>query len=127
MQTFNDTTCPKFVWQGAAFVTFNLKQGRITFNGSAAKMMELRGNDQVEFYHNDEDNSWYVAKVDNRGFRLNSTNYSRSLIFTRKELIISIYNANFYEGQTVRCNILRQRKVNGKMLFKIDLSGLKNK
>lgn len=127
MKTFNDASCPKFVWQGTAFVTFSNKYGKVTFNGVAAKMMELKTHDQVEFYFIEDDKSWYVAKVNDGGFKLYPHNSSRSLIFTRLEFVLSFFNSMFYEGQSVRCNILRQRKVNGRMLFKLDLSNMINK
>ena len=127
MEAFNDKNCPKCVWQGTPFVTFSSKNGKITFNGVAVRMMNLTAGDQVEFYYVREENSWYVGTVQDGGFILHQHASSRALIFTRMEFVLAFYNTNLYEGTTVRCNLHRQRKVNGKMVYKLDLSNLLNK
>lgn len=129
MEAFNDLTCPKCVYQGQPFITFHLKAGKIAINGVAVKLMDLKVGGMVEFYRKEIDgkNEWYIAPVHTGGFKLSKHTQSRTLVFTRKELVISIYNSLFYEGDTARAYVLRKRRVEDKWVYKLDTSELKNK
>lgn len=129
MEAFNDLTCPKCVYQGQPFITFHLKAGKIAVNGVAAKMMDIKAGDMLEFYRKEIDGSmeWYVAPVTAGGFLLSKHSGSRTLVFTRKELILSIYNSLFYEGTRGRAYVLRKRRVEDKWVYKLDTSEMKNK
>lgn len=121
-------TCAKFVYQGQPFITFYIGCGKVAINGVATKMMGLSPGDQVEFYRKDIDGScdWYISPVQKNGFKLSKHTGSRTLVFTRKDLVLAIYNSLFYEGATARAYLLRKRKVDGMTVYKLDLSRLKN-
>lgn len=129
MEAFNDITCPKCVYQGQPFITFHLKSGKIAINGVATKMMDLKPGDMVEFYRKEIDGSmeWYLSPVADVGFKLSKHAGSRTLVFTRKELIISVFNSLFYEGDRARAYVLRKRRVEDKWVYKLDTSKMKNK
>lgn len=129
MQTFNNITCLKNVHQGDPFITFYMKPGKIAINGVARDMMGLKANDMVEFYCKDIDGSmeWYVAPVTDNGFKLSPHNGSRTLVFTRKELVIAFFNSLFFEGNMARAYLLRKRRVEDKWVYKLDTSQIKNK
>ena len=129
MEAFNDLTCPKCVYQGQPFITFHLKSGKIAINGVAVKMMDIKPGDMLEFYRKEIDGAseWYLAPVHSDGFKLSKHTGSNTLVFTRKELVISVFNSLFYEGDRARAYILRKRRVEDKWVYKLDTSELKNK
>lgn len=128
MEAYNNLNVTKFAFQGQPFITFSHKCGKVAINGVGVKMMELKYGDMVEFYRKEIDgrSEWYLAPVKVNGFKLTRHTASRTLIFTRKELVVAIYNSIFYEGDTGRAYILRKRKVDGKDVYKLDFSKLKN-
>lgn len=129
MEAFNDATCPKCVYQGHPFITFYLKHGKVAINGVGCKMMDLKVGSMVEFYRKEIDGAseWYLAPVHADGFKLSKHTGSNTLVFTRKELVISLFNSLFYEGDRARAYILRKRRVEDKWVYKLDTSELKNK
>ena len=129
MQTFNDLSCPKFSYHGQPFVTFSIKSGKIAINGMGRKMLELNVGSMVEFYCKEIDgkHEWYLAPVHEGGFKLAPHNGSNTLVFTRKELVMAIFNSLLYEGDIARAYILRKRRVEDKWVYKLDTSELKNK
>lgn len=129
MQAFNNISCPKFVYQGDPFITFYLKAGKVAINGIARKMMGLNVGDMVEFFCKEIDgvNEWYISPTNANGFKLIKHTGSHTLVFTRKELVVAVYNSLFYEGDTARAYLLRKRRVEDKWLYKLDTSQMKNK
>jgi len=129
MQTFNDTSCPKYTYHGQPFITFSTKSGKITINGVARKMLDLHVGSQVEFYCKDIDgkHEWYIAKVHEGGFKLLKHRGSHMLVFSRKDLVLAIFNSLLFEGDIARAYILRKRRVEDKWVYKLDTSQIKNK
>lgn len=103
LKSFNPENIPQNTRIGIAKVSLNSKSGTITLTKQTVIKMDLKPNDKIEFFQDEENvDEWYIAVTKN-GFDIRDKKKDQTFIFNSTFLVKKIFDSMIYNHHTGYC------------------------